>query len=368
MGAVSYYRKKTAKVCSALIVHAEEYICMTRQRKNTGERFSMKSNNTSIVFSRVIIFLLVTLLCIGGVIAWWVDGTQSTDPTDHTPIVFTVNAGDGARVIATNLAQQHLIRSPTAFFLLVKYMGIEKKLQAGDFRLNRAMDSRTVAEQLTHGFEDVWVTTLEGWRDEEIAAVLSKNLDIPESEFLKVAREGYMFPDTYRIPRDATSGAIVNMFRSTFDDKITPSMKTSAAKRGLTMDQVVTMASLVEREGVSDEDRPVIAGILLKRLKADWPLQVDATLQYALGYQANEKTWWKKELTDADRSVKSPYNTYINTGLPPGPICNPGLSSVTAVISPKETDFWYYIHDPKGGVHYAKTIEEHNANISKYLQ
>lgn len=327
----------------------------------------MKSNNTNAFSTRVIVFFLVTALVVVGGVAWWFDSGQSVDPTDHTPVSFPVQAGDGARVIATNLAAAHLIRSPTAFFLLVKLMGIEKNLQAGDFRLNKAMDSRTVAEQLTHGFEDIWVTTLEGWRNEEIATTLAKNLDLPESEFLKVAREGYMFPDTYRIPRDATAGAIVNMFRTTFDDKVTSAMRAEAKKRGLSMDQVIILASIVEREGRTDEDRPVIAGILLKRLKANWPLQVDATLQYALGYQSSDKSWWKKVLSEDDRSVKSPYNTYATPGLPPGPICNPGLSSVRAVISPKDSDYWYYLHDTSGGVHYAKTIEEHEANISKFL-
>lgn len=318
--------------------------------------------------TRIIIFFVVAVLAVGAVFAWWIDGTQASNPTDHTPVSFVIHSGDGARAIATNLVEQHLIRSPTAFFILVKLMGIEKKLQVGEFRLNRSMDSRTVAEQLTHGFQDVWVTTLEGWRNEEIATLLAKDLDIPESEFLKVAREGYMFPDTYRIPRDATAGAIVNMFRTTFDSKVTESMLAVAKSHGLTVDQVVTLASLVEREGLTDTDKPVIAGILIKRWKANWPLQVDATLQYALGYQSGERSWWKKVLSSDDRLVKSSYNTYANPGLPPGPICNPGLVSINAVINPKETDYWYYLHDPAGGVHYAKTIEEHNANIAKYLQ
>lgn len=341
---------------------------MMRLRENTAVHWSMKSNNTSSVFTRVIIFLVVAVFIVGTVFAWWIDGTQAPDPADHAPVSFVIHSGDGARAISTNLVEQHLIRSPTAFFILVKLMGIEKKLQVGEFRLNKSMDSRTVAEQLTHGFQDVWVTTLEGWRNEEIATLLAKDLDIPESEFLKVARVGYMFPDTYRIPRDATAGAIVNMFRTTFDTKVTESMLTVAKSHGLTIDQVVTIASLVEREGLTDSDKPVIAGILIKRWKANWPLQVDATLQYALGYQSAEKSWWKKVLSTDDRLVKSVYNTYADPGLPPGPICNPGLVSINAVIYPKETDYWYYLHDPAGGVHYGKTIEEHNANIAKYLQ
>jgi UPF0755 protein len=160
----------------------------------------------------------------------------------------------------------------------------------------------------------------------------------------------------------------VKIFRDNFDSKFSAQMRADAKKTGLTTDETVVLASIVEREGRSREDRPVIAGILLKRLKTDWPLQVDATLQYALGYQTFEKTWWKKELNNDDKKIKSLYNTYLYTGLPPKPICNPGLESLRAVIYPTESDYWYYLHDPSGTVHYAATIEEHNANITKYLQ
>ena len=230
------------------------------------------------------------------------------------------------------------------------------------------MDTKTIALELTHGMLDVWVTTLEGWRVEEIAAKLNKELDIPESEFIKVAREGYMFPDTYLVPRDATVGAVATLFRSTFDEKIDALLRNDAKKIGLSFSDVVTLASIVEREGRSEEDRPVIAGILLKRFKADWPLQADATLQYALGYQAQEKTWWKKNLFDDDKKIDSIYNTYLHKGLPPRPIANPGLSSIRAVIYPKETDYWYYLHDPEGRAHYARSLEEHNQNSATYLR
>lgn len=325
----------------------------------------MKSNNT---LTRVFVFFLVLLFAMGGIILWWIDGTRAVDPGNTSPVMFAVSSGDGVRGIAANLKKERLIRSPTVFFMLIKLMGIEHNLQAGDFRLNRAMGAETVAKELTHGFTDIWVTTLEGWRMEEIANRLAKDLDLPESQFLGAAREGYMFPDTYLIPRDATAAGIAKIFLDTFDKKVTPVMRQDLKAKGLTLHEMVTLASIVEREGRTDEDRPVIAGILLKRLNAGWPLQADATLQYALGYQSMEKTWWKKALSDADRAVKSPYNTYLNVGLPPGPICNPGLASINAVIYAKETDYWYYLHDNAGGVHFAKTIEEQNANIAKYLR
>lgn len=315
-----------------------------------------------------VLLLLIFLVFIGSmVLLWWKDAVAPSDPSDFTPVVFTIARGEGARSVATRLASEKLVRSSTGFFLLVKLIGIERNLQVGDFRLNRTMDAAAVAQTLTHGTLDVWVTTLEGWRVEEIATRLAKSLDIPEMQFLKSSREGYMFPDTYLIPKDATAGAIVKIFTDNFQKK-TSELQSVAAKTGLTFDEVVILASIVEREGRTDEDRPIIAGILLNRLKAGWPLQTDATLQYALGYQPSEKSWWKKSLFDEDKTIDSLYNTYRNPGLPPGPIANPGMSALKAVVYFQKTDYWYYLHDPTGQVHYAKTIQEHVANISKYLQ
>lgn len=317
---------------------------------------------------RAAIFIVVILLLGVGSWVWWNDSIAPVDSNNTTPEIFAISSGESVRSVSSRLTKENFIRSSTAFFILVKMMGIDNALQAGDFRLNRSMNARMVAEELTHGIVDVWVTTLEGWRIDEVATKLAKELDIPEGEFLKVAQEGYMFPDTYLIPKNATAGAIVQLFKDNFDSKVTATMRSDAQASGLSLDDVVTLASIVEREGRTEEDRPVIAGILLKRLEADWPLQTDATLQYISGYQSNDKSWWKKIVTNADKELDSPYNTYKNTGLPPGPIANPGISSIRAVIYPKQSENWYYLHDPSGGVHYAVTYEDHLANIAKYLQ
>jgi UPF0755 protein len=317
---------------------------------------------------RAAIFFVVLLLLGIGSWVWWNDSIAPVDSQNTTPEIFAINTGESVRSVSARLTKENFIRSSTAFFILVKMMGIDNALQAGDFRLNRSMNARKIAEELTHGIVDVWVTTLEGWRVDEIATKLTKDLDIPEGEFLKVAQEGYMFPDTYLIPKNATAGAIVRLFKDNFDTKVTEKMREDARNAGLSLEKVVTLASIVEREGRTEEDRPVIAGILLKRLEADWPLQTDATLQYINGYQSADKSWWKKNVTNADKELDSPYNTYKNTGLPPGPIANPGLSSIKAVIYPQKSEYWYYLHDPAGGVHYAVTYEEHLANIAKYLQ
>ncbi len=325
----------------------------------------MKSQQTIVM--RMSILFLVLLVGLGGAWFWWQDGTGPVAAKDNSPITFVVAKGEGVRSIASRLSGQNLIRNPIAFFLLIKFLKIDNDLQAGDFRLNRAMDATAIAHELTHGIVDVWVTTLEGWRSEEIASKLNKELDIPESEFLRYAKEGYMFPDTYLIPHTATSAAIVQLFLDTFNKKITSQMRLDAQKTGLSFDQIITLASIVEREGRTDDDRPVIAGILLKRIKAGWPLNADATLQYALGYQSAGKTWWKKEITSADKLINSPYNTYTHPGLPPAPIANPGVASIKAVIYATDTPYWFYLHDDKGVAHYAKTIEEHGENIAKYL-
>jgi UPF0755 protein len=325
-----------------------------------------KSNNAVLI--RLLTVILVVGLVAGGSYFWWVDAIAPADRTDAEPVSFSVSSGEGVKAIANRLAEQKLVRSSTGFFLMVKYLGVEKNLQAGEYRLNRAMDAREVARALTHGTKDVWVTIPEGWRVEEIATAVAKELDIPEKEFLAVSREGYMFPDTYRFPTDATAGAVAQELKGNFDKKVPPAVREKAKSVGLTFDQVMVLASLVEREGKTDADRPVIAGILLNRLNKDWPLQVDATLQYAAGYQPKEKTWWKPDLTETDKELNSPYNSYKETGLPPTPIANPGLSAIMAVLNPKKTEYMYYLHDPSGQVHFAKTLTEHEANIAKYLK
>jgi len=325
----------------------------------------MKSNNTLSI--RMGVFITVIILIIGGCFLWWNDAIAPFDPTDTVPVTFSVSEGDNVREIASNLASQRLIRSPIGFYLLVKLMGIERQIQAGEFRLQRTMSSSIIAKELTHGMMDTWVTILEGWRIEEISTKLAKEFDIPEKEFLNVAQEGKMFPDTYRVPKDASAAAIATLLKENFLKKITPKMLEDMKKENMTLDEVIILASIVEREGKTEVDRPVIAGVLLNRMEKGWPLEADATLQYSLGYQTKEKTWWKKELTDDDKLIDSPYNTYKNTGLPPGPIANPGIQAITSVIYPKRTDYMFYLHDVKGNVHYARTLVEHERNIETYL-
>jgi UPF0755 protein len=326
----------------------------------------MKSN--TFFSGRIVVFMLVLISFAVFAWFWWQDSISPSDPTKKSTIEFSVLKNEGVRSIVSRLAKQNLIRSPTGFFILVKILGVETQLQAGNYRLSQSMDAKTIALELTHGVYDRKLLIREGLRNEEIAQILDQELQIPPVEFEKFAKIGYMFPDTYFVSNEATAAAIADNFLQTFHKKVTPLMIEDAKKTGLTFDEVIILASLVEREGRTEKDRPVVAGILLNRLRQDHPLQVDATLQYALGYQPNEKTWWKNALSDEDKNIESPYNTYKFNGLPPTPISNPGLESIRAVIYATDTQYFYYLHDLDGNVHYAKTLAEHNDNIRKFLQ
>jgi len=316
-------------------------------------------------------YLLVTVVAVLALsfYLFFKEGTMAVDKKDTKTTIFVIEKGEGLNEVANALETQKLIRSRVVFYLVAKKLGIEKKIQAGDFRLSPSQDVYQIAEQLTHGTLDEWVTIIEGLRKEEIAQILSKSFNIPETEFIRSAQEGYLFPDTYLIPKDATAGSVLEILSANFNKKFDSALKAEALQKKISEREVIILASLVEREARGETDRKEVAGILLKRLKKDWPLQIDATVQYALGYQPIEKTWWKKTLTKDDIELRSDFNTYENPGLPPAPICNPSLSAIKAVINADEnTPYWFYLSDTKGVMHYSKTIEEHNENIEKYLK
>lgn len=301
------------------------------------------------------------------------EGTLPVNKADASHKIFVILPGQGLTKIANNLEAEGLIRNRLVFFIAVKRLGIEKNIQAGDFRLSSSMSATQVAQELTHGTLDVWVTIPEGLRNEEVAQKLSDALDIPEVELLTPmdGHEGYLFPDTYLIPKDADPKQIVSIFENNFNKKYQEkNIEEGARRQGLSRGELVTMASLVERESRSDADRRVIAGIILKRYKMGMGLDIDATLQYVLGYQPREKSWWKATLSNDDKLLNSPYNTYQNVGLPPGPIANPGIASLMAVVEADDnTPYLYYLHEqPSGRPHYSRTLEEHEAKVDKYLK
>jgi UPF0755 protein len=257
-----------------------------------------------------------------------------------------------------------LIRDSVVFFLHVRQNKLDNKIQAGDFRLSPAMRADKIAELLTTGSIDVWVTIPEGKRTEEIAVLLKESIPTYQEGWaaLLAEHEGYLFPDTYLIPKDATIDQIITVMRNNFDTKFA-SLNYNGTR---SQEEIVTVASLIEREARLDEDRPIIASVIYNRLTEPMRLQIDATVQYAIGYDANENSWWKKRLTRDDLQFDSPYNTYTNDGLPPGPICNPGLGVLRAAVSPADTDYLYYITDRTGVNRYARTNAQHEANIERY--
>ena len=292
------------------------------------------------------------------------------DLKNQTPVRVIIPRGKGASWIGNALEDAGLIRSKYVFRFVVWKQGLTKSIQSGTYSLSKAQSLTEIAQTLTKGTDDVWVTVVEGLRREEVANVFAHSIDtaFDTKEFLTLTKgkEGYLFPDTYLIPKDATTQLTATLLTNTFARKVTPAIRAGWKAQELSELEALTLASLVQREARDPASMKMVAGILLKRLRADWPLQVDATLQYIKGFDANENTWWPTPLA-VDKKLKSPYNTYLHVGLPPGPIANPGLDTMDAVAFPTENEFWYYLTGRTGEMHYAKTIEEHNANITKYL-
>jgi len=326
-------------------------------------------------FSFAILLLIAAI--IGGFFWWrWAVSPVSEKPGQSQ--IFVIYKGEDLSLIAQRLKDASLIRDASAFKILILTKGLSGQIQAGDFRVNPSWSTEEIAYLLTHGSLDIWLTFPEGWRREEFGRRLAANLEefsYPQFIQLTDELEGYLFPDTYLIPKDASPSSVIKIFTNNFERKYSLELQLAAREEGFTENQVINLASIVEREARAEKDRPIVAGILLKRWQENWPLQADATVQYALANQENlttenwqETDWWPQKLTKEDLAIDSPYNTYKYRGLPPGPICNPGLASIEAVIYPQETDYWFYLSDKQGRIHYAKTDEEHEENIEKYLK
>jgi len=234
--------------------------------------------------------------------------------------------------------------------------------------------------------KEVVVTIPEGWRTEEIADMLTKDGVMDGDKFLQVARagtavesnilfdrpsgqsyEGYLFPDTYRLPENATPADLIRRMLNNLAGKLPADAIEVAAQRGLTLYDVLTVASIVEREAVFDDERPIIASVYLNRLQQNMYMQADPTVQYAMGYQPDSGQWWKTPVTlDEYSAVDSPYNTYLNPGLPPGPIANPGINSIVAVLHPADTNYLFFVAYGEGRHVFAETYEEHQKNVATY--
>ncbi|OPX84700.1 MAG: putative aminodeoxychorismate lyase [Pelotomaculum sp. PtaB.Bin104] len=286
-----------------------------------------------------------------------------------------------ARQVGELLQQKKLVRSAVVFSLYARWKGLDGQIKAGEYSLSNGLSTPAVLSELVDGCLAVQAFTIpEGFTTAQIADLLvSKGLIDRERFYWAVANEtysfsfiqglpntekrleGYLFPDTYQVFRGYSESAIIEMMLQRFTKEINDlDYITQARKAGLTLHQAVTLASLLEREAGIEEERPLIAGVILNRMAKSMPLQVDATVQYALGTH-QPKVYYK------DLQVNSPYNTYRVQGLPPGPIAAPGRSSLLAAVRPQATSYLYYVARPDGFHAFANTLAEHNLNKERYL-
>jgi len=327
------------------------------------------------LFITVILFFV---LFVSGFVFWWTNATEApgVEPIEKR---FVVVKGSSAEEIAEDLYDQGLIKSKLAFKVYVQFKGLSKSIPPGEFNLKNNLSLFRLVNELLSGPSEFWVTIPEGLRREQYPMLFIESLDIKgerAEEFVEsfleasAGMEGYLFPDTYLFPGDVRALQVVEVLRNTFDKKF--DIGTHSTK--LSLDEIVTLASIVERETRNFDEREDVAGVYVKRIESGWTLDADATVQYAVasercrGRELEDCDWWPRPLTKEDLGSLSIYNTYKYAGLPPSPIANPGLSSLEAVLNYRDNEYWFYVHDLEGNIHFAKTLEEHNDNVDKYLR
>jgi len=334
------------------------------------------------------IFSVKPLLILGGVflfvsvasisLLYWVFIQYCNRPLNYkasSSLVFTINPGDSSKVVAQNLYNQGIIPHPLVFMLYLKANPI-LNIQAGRYQLVEGLSVGSLVALFKKGLFEESIVFIEGQRLEEYALVYARwkcgssqisCLRYFFDEFVQTAAglEGYLFPDTYRVSYDNNAKQIINRMLDNFNQKTSDLVFTEDPPK----EQVVIFASLVERETRLPEDRSVVAGILLKRWRLNMPLEVDATVQYALASlecadNLYDCSWWPEP--ENGLKLESPYNTRLYLGLPPGPISNPGLLSLEAVVGAKTSPYLFYFSDSDGTIHYAVTLDEHISNIRKF--
>lgn len=279
-----------------------------------------------------------------------------------------------AREIAKSLQEKGIIHFSTPFLVLTKLTHADRKLKAGLYRLNPRMSLWGVMTTLSEGKSELMALKVpEGYTTDQIAQELERLKVISAADFMKIAQdpillknlgikgpsvEGFLFPQTYRVPISANGEALVNLMVRQFYNTVGNDFESRCSQRGLTPYQAVILASIVEKEAQRAEERPIIAGVMYNRLHKKIRLEVNATLNYVL---ATKRAW----LTNAQLNTQSPYNTYQHRGLPPTPICNPGLASIQAVLDPADVPYLYYVAQGDGSHVFATTFEEHQKNVAQ---
>lgn len=318
-----------------------------------------------------IFFLVVFFVGIyfaGRILMTW--NTPNSD--SETRVSFLIDRGMTLQSISELLYEKDLIRDPLVFRLYAKWHGLGSKFQAGEYTLQQNLTFEEIAELLQTGkTAEIKVTIPEGYTITQMDELLARKSLIDPSAFLHCANfcdlgfsiaslEGYLFPSTYSVNIQGFSEKnFIQRLYNTFQKQITP-LRSDIEASGRTLDEIVIMASMIEREAVTDEEMPLISDVLWKRLDEGMPLGVDATTRYALGE-------WNRPLYTQDFEIDSPYNTRRLKGLPPTAISNPGLRAIRAALYPESNPYYYYLHDSSGQIHFGKTHEEHIQNKQKYI-
>ena len=325
--------------------------------------------------------LLSVLICFVAAVFLWSDIYLAPEPGSNKLVSFTVEKGEGAKEISVKLKSEGLLKHSSIFRIYVLLIGKSKKLQAGQYELSPSMSLSDIVKKFSKGkIIKEKITIIEGWNLKDIARYFQEKNISSQEEFLELTKndfsqgisvlsdkpkdldlEGYLFPDTYEIIPGTSAKNIIKKILNNLDQKITPDLREEISRQKKSIFEIITMASLIEKEVSSFEDKKIVSGIFWKRIKTNTPLQSCASINYITGKNDRGALW-------QDIEIDSPYNTYKYRGLPLGPISNPGLESILATIYPEESDYWYYLSTPSGKTIFSKTFKEHSAAQDKYLK
>ncbi len=310
------------------------------------------------------------------------DLTQPNNP-GGAAVNLTIDPGKSVPSITGKLWEEGLISNPGVFRSYLQYTGLDTRLKAGEYKLNPNMSPIEIAQAIQSSISaDITLTILPGWRAEEIANALpTSGFNITSEEFLAGVRihpdgysfstclpndslDGFLFPASYTLPRGSTQKDLLSYILMNFETKVNPELRSGFTTQGLDLCQAVILASIIEREAVLEEEMPLIASVFYNRLNSGVVLASDPTVQYAIGYNQKQGTWWTNPLSLQDLKFDSLYNTYIYAGLPPGPISNPSLAALKAAAFPAQTPYYYFraACDGSGRHLFSETFEEHLAN------
>ena len=313
--------------------------------------------------------VLGILLAFYSLILLWPQG----NPYDSVKV--TIPKGASLKEVSTTLQDNNIIRNERSFLLAVKTLGYEKDMPAGRFKLVKASTNFDIIDQLVNGIQvNKRVTILEGWTIDVIAKELHDKIGIDQDEFKSACTnelllwkwgisektvEGYLFPNTYLFSEEEDVQDIIGRMINEYKQRITIEFRDRMKELGMEEKEIITLASIIEGEAIYDKERAIISGVYHNRLKIGMRLQADPTIQYII----NDSP---RRLLNKDLKIKSPYNTYLNKGLPPGPINNPGIESIKAALYPAETDYIYFVARGDGYHTFSRTKEEHDIAKRKF--